>query len=267
MTEAVALAERDEHLVDTSAGTTVHIVLPAFNEELCLPPLLDSIRKFMFEDRLKYKCVVVDDGSDDRTWQVVNECANRMPLHPLRHQTNGGLTDALRTGLKYVVQRSAPDDVIITMDADNTHGPGLIRRMLSRIREGNDVVIASRYRSGSRVIGVPLFRRCLSRCANLLLATCFPIKGVRDYTCGYRAYRVSFLKQAFEQYKSSFIVGEGFSCMVEVLVKLRHFSPIMTEVPLILRYDRKHGMSKMRTATTSLATLRLIIKNLLPGRG
>jgi dolichol-phosphate mannosyltransferase len=238
------------------------IVLPAYNEAEGLPALLGAIRQSMEENRLDYKVVVVDDGSSDGTWDAIARHAADLPLLPIRHDVNRGLAEALRSGLQVAVGQAAPSDVIVTMDADNTHAPGLVMRMLGLIREGYDVVIASRYVPGARIVGVPFHRRVLSGGASLLMRVVFPIKGVRDYTCGFRAYRVSVLQDAFARYSERLISQKGFSCMVDILLKLRTLNPIMTEVPMVLRYDLKHGMSKMRAARTTVDTLVLMLRNL-----
>jgi dolichol-phosphate mannosyltransferase len=240
------------------------IVLPAYNEAAGLPALLRSIRQVMDEGRLAYKVVVVDDGSADGTWEAITAHTGEMPVVPVRHATNRGLAEALRSGLQVAVGQAGPDDVIVTMDADNTHAPGLVMRMLGLVREGHDVVIGSRYVSGARVVGVPFHRRVLSGGASLLMRAVFPIQGVRDYTCGFRAYRASTLQAAFARYGEGLISQKGFSCMVDILLKLRTLepSPIMGEVPLVLRYDLKHGMSKMRAVRTIVDTLVLMARNL-----
>jgi dolichol-phosphate mannosyltransferase len=240
------------------------IVLPAYNEAAGLPALLRSIRQVMDEGRLTYRVVVVDDGSSDGTWDAIAAHAAEMPIVPVRHEVNRGLAEALRSGLQVALEKAAPDDVIVTMDADNTHAPGLVMRMLGLIREGHDVVIGSRYVPGARVVGVPFHRRVLSGGASLLMRTVFPIEGVRDYTCGFRAYRASILQAAFARYSERLISQKGFSCMVDILLKLRTLEPdpIMGEVPLVLRYDLKHGMSKMRAAHTIVDTLVLMARNL-----
>ena len=238
------------------------IVLPAYNEAAGLPPLLNEIRQCMTESRLDYKVVVVDDGSSDGTWDAIVRHAREMPVVPVRHEVNRGLAEALRSGLQVALAEAAPTDVIVTMDADNTHAPGLVMRMLGLIREGHDVVIGSRYVPGARVVGVPFHRRLLSYNASLLMRAVFPIEGVRDYTCGFRAYRASILQKAFARYSEQLISQKGFSCMVDILLKLRTLDPIMTEVPLVLRYDLKHGMSKMRAARTIVDTLVLMARNL-----
>ena len=144
------------------------------------------------------------------------------------------------------------------MDADNTHLPGLIMRMVRLIHEGHDIVISSRFATGSRVRGVPFNRRLLSRVGNLMFRILLPIQGVKDYTSGYRAYRVGLIQQAVDYYDNEFLSEKGFSCMVDILLKLRRFDPLYGEVPMILRYDQKVGKSKMNVASTIKETLLLI---------
>ena len=86
----------------------------------------------------------------------------------------------------------------------------------------------------------------------------FPIRGVRDYTCGYRAYRGSVLKHGISHYGDRFLDQDGFQCMVDLLLKLRTLSLVFGEVPLILRYDLKRSNSKMKLLQTSIRTLHLL---------
>ena len=148
----------------------------------------------------------------------------------------------------------------MTMDADNSHPTGLIPRMIGLIREGNDVVIASRYREGSRVIGVSFYRRLLSFGVSWLLRLTFPTPGVRDFTCGFRAYRAEVVQTLIRERGSRAIEQRGFSCMLELLLRLRASRYVFTEVPLVLRYDRKIGLSKMRVMQTIGETLQLIFQ-------
>ncbi len=244
----------------------IFIVLPAFNEEASIGPLLEAIRLAMHEQRgLAYRAVVVNDGSWDRTAEIVKQFERVMPLELISHSVNRGLAETLKTGLMHTIQNCEGSDVVVTMDADNTHTPDLIIRMLQLIESGHDVVIASRYQRGAQVIGVPAYRRLLSSGASLLFRAFFPIRGVRDYTCGYRAYRAHALKRAVHLYGNDFINQEGFSCMVDILLKFRRLGLSMTEVPLVLRYDLKEGMSKMKVVRTIGETLALIRKRLLHG--
>ena len=157
-------------------------------------------------------------------------------------------------------------DIVITMDADETHTPGLVLRMIRMIREGHDVVIASRYERGAVVCGLSWHRRAASWLASWLMRMLFPTRGVRDYTCGYRAYRADVLKAALSKYGDDFVDQDGFQCMVDVLLKLRRMPVIFGEVPLVLRYDFKKGASKMPLLRTACQTLRLILLRRLPSR-
>lgn len=122
------------------------------------------------------------------------------------------------------------------------------------------MVVASRYHPESRVRGVPLLRRTLSRSASLLMQALFPTPGLRDFTCGYRAYKASVLRAAVGRYRDAFMTQEGFQCMVDILLKLRSMHLVFGEAPLILRYDRKSGKSKMRVWRTMRHTLFLVLR-------
>lgn len=241
----------------------IHIVLPAFNEAESLKELLPDLVRTLKAERLQHRIYVIDDGSIDGTSKIVKDFSCRFPqIKLIAHKINKGLAEAVNTGFKTALAGSNSGDVLITMDADNTHLPGLIIRMIRLINEGNDIVISSRFVSGSRVRGVPLSRRLLSLTASIIFKILFPISGVKDYTCGFRAYRVDLIKKGMEIYKDKFISEKGFSCMVDILLKLRRLDPICTEVPMILRYDLKQGKSKMNVSKTVVETLKLILKRL-----
>jgi dolichol-phosphate mannosyltransferase len=237
----------------------VIITLPAYNEEHTLATLLERIREAMEENGIEYRVTVVNDGSTDATSEIVDRMRDVMPVTGINHEVNRGLGEAIRTGLLAAIEGAKDRDIIVTMDSDNTHTPGLIARMVRGIREGNDVIIASRFQPGAHVRGVPLYRRLLSRSASALFRIAFPTPGVRDFTSGYRAYRAGVVKQAFATYGGEFVAESGFSCMVDILLKLRRIDAIMSEVPLVLRYDRKFGVSKMLVVRTAVDTLQLLV--------
>jgi dolichol-phosphate mannosyltransferase len=239
------------------------IVLPAYNEELALPPLVDSLVDNLKETGFGFSIIIVNDGSQDRTGTLIDQYSSHLPVIALHNDPNRGLAETIKRGLLEAVKRAEDKDVIITMDADNTHPAGLVFRMLRLIREGNDVVIASRYREGSYVRGVTLFRRTLSRGAAVLFKLFFPIRGVRDYTCGYRAYRADALKRLVARHGNEIITERGFSCMIDILLRLRQEDLVMAEVPLVLRYDQKPGATKMNIRQTIQDTLLLLVRRRL----
>ncbi len=244
----------------------IWVVLPAFNEEKSLPLLLAAIDESMFEAGLTYRVVVVDDGSSDRTYEIAQEAAKALPVEVERHKVNQGLGMTIRDGLVKAAELAEPKDLIVTMDADNSHSPELILRMVRLAREGHDVVVASRYQPGSRVRGVPFVRRLLSYWGGWLFRLLFPIPGIKDYTCGYRAYKAAVLQGVLARHGKEFFDQEGFQAMVDILLKLRREPDlIFGEVPLVLRYDLKEGASKMRVWRTIRNTLALLARRRLGG--
>lgn len=236
----------------------VWVILPAFNEADNLPPLLEGISQALSRALYGYGVIVVDDGSRDRTREVALRYTSMLPLSLATHDTNMGLARTMQTGIRAALDRAERDDIVVTLDADNTHPPELIPDMVAAIGQGSDVVIASRYAPGGTEEGVPVMRRVLSLGIGVLLRVRFGLKGVRDYSCGYRAYRVSLLRRAAERYGPALIESRGFTVMAELLVKLRPFAPRIVEVPLHLRYDRKRGPSKLRVLHTVTEYLLLL---------
>lgn len=247
--------------MDKRRRQRIWIILPAYNEASDLGALLDRIDDAMFQASLDYHVVLIDDGSSDATYEVASEAAARYPIVIERHSVNQGLGSTIRDGLLRGAAEADPADVLVTLDADNTHTPDLIVRMVRMIREGHDVVIASRYQRGSVVRGVSLLRRFLSRAAGLFLRVIFPIPGVRDYTSGYRAYRASVMQELIAASESRLTDQDGFQVMVDILLSLRARPDlIFGEAPLILRYDYKDGSSKMDVGATIVDTLRLVLR-------
>ena len=240
----------------------IYILLPAYNEERDIETLLRRIQGAMQPLDGHYQALVVNDGSTDRTLPVVTGLQNAMPIEVLDHGVNKGLGQAMLTGLSRAAHLVQEDDILVTMDADNTHDPCLIQQMVEKIHAGADLVIASRYEQGGEEVGLSRLRSFLSRGASSLLKIFFPIQGAKDYTCGYRAYRGAALKIAYQTYGDRLVEERGFTCMAEILIKFRAIRARVSEVPLVLRYDLKSGQSKMKVLRTILRYFVLIAHNL-----
>lgn len=241
-----------------TSARRLRVMLPAFNEEQNLPPLLADVRDAMerWPTAPRWDVVVVDDGSSDGTARAAASVPGaRVTLLP--HGVNRGLGAAMRTGIEHALATMDDDDLLVTMDADHTHPPELIPSMVALADAGSDLVIASRYRPGAEIHGLVWWRKAISDVASLVFRAVFPC-GARDYTCGYRCYRVGLLRWGARRYGPHFLNQRGFSVMVDLLLKLRRRARRIAEVPLVLRYDRKRGASKMKVVRTIVTTLRLL---------
>jgi dolichol-phosphate mannosyltransferase len=241
-----------------------HVVLPAYNEAAALPPLFDRLANLARTEKLTVW--VVDDGSTDATAATAATAGTGAPgldVRLVRHEVNLGLGQAVRSGLRAVLAAADGDDVVVVMDADDTHDPALIPLLRAEISAGADVAICSRFVAGGDDSSAPYGRRLLSRGAAVLFRRTLRVDGVRDFTSGFRAYRVSLLDRAARHWGERLIEEQGFACMVELLLKLRHCEPVISEVPLLLRYDRKPGASKLKLGRTLLQYLRLLLRDRL----
>src|SRR2546425_439752 len=100
-----------------------------------------------------------------------------------------------------------------------------IERLLNHIDEAmEDAGIASRCRPGSRSVGVPFTRLALSHVSSWMFRLVFPTRGVKDFTCGYRAYRARVIRESFARYGEHFLDQDGFQCMVDILLKMRRMN-------------------------------------------
>jgi dolichol-phosphate mannosyltransferase len=235
----------------------VFVLLPAYNEEESLPVLLSKIRDVLGDHEGGYQIIACDDGSRDRTPDLLEEYGKEMPIQVVRHVINRGLGETSRDMFELAASLAKPEDVIIRMDCDDTHEPEFMPTMIAKLEEGFDVVIASRFQPGGGQMGVSAYRAFISRCANLFMKFFFPIKGLWEYSCGFRAYRASVMKEAIDTYGNNFIQlkGLGFTCTLEKLVKLRLIGARFAEVPFMLRYDQKVSESKMVSSTTTIGYL------------
>ena len=242
----------------------IYVIFPAWNEAPVIHPTLLALVYAMHASGDDYRAVLVDDGSTDATIaeaeRAVIDSGGRLKLTVLRHCTNRGLGAGLRTGLEWCLDRAAPDDVVVTLDADNTHPPALIPALADRARSGFDVAIASRYEPGSQVQGVPRHRRFLSDAARVVFHALYPIQGVRDYTCCFRAYRVPILARARALYGDRLCTARGFEAVMDLLLRLEPLGASVTEVGFTLDYGGRVGNSKMKVMRTIGSTVSLLLR-------
>ncbi|RJE47729.1 MULTISPECIES: glycosyltransferase family 2 protein [unclassified Dehalobacter] len=239
----------------------VLIGLPAYNEATGIIHLFNSIASYREVSRYNIQVLLVDDGSIDDTAEIVSTYARDHGYVTLvRHHGNKGLGEAVKTILRHALETLKDDDVLVTMDADNTHSPLLIESMIETLNSRDlDLVVASRFTSGGYEIGLKTLRKFFSRGARCFFKLFFRIKNLNDYSSGYRAYRVRVIRKAQDRWKE-LITTNGFDCMAEIVAKFSRMEVKAGEVPLILHYQQKEGASKMQVSKTVRGYFALLAK-------
>jgi dolichol-phosphate mannosyltransferase len=243
----------------------VIVLLPCYNEEPALPGLLQELeleRKRLAPD-WELSVIVVDDGSTDQTARIADNWNEGLHVEVIRHKVNAGLGAAMESGLSAFLAESIhlPDAILGVMDADGTHPPVLLTKMLGKLTSDDlDVVIASRFAEGGGEHGLSASRKLYSRLAGLAMRVFAPIPGARDYSCGYRVYKRSALESAIARFGTPLMTEQGFVCMVELLIKLARSGSRIGEVGLDLHYELKQGASKMNIAATIQRYARFVLR-------
>lgn len=247
------------------AGRLVFLGLPALNEAAAIRPLFERIRQAqgkLVEAGLVdgLRVILYDDGSTDGTADEARLNSRDLDLSVLTPPHNGGLGVALQGIVTFFLRDAAESDVLVVMDCDDTHDPGQIQQLLEQmLTHGDDVVVASRYRRGAVISGVPVSRQVLSLGFAFLVKAILPMHGVRDYSCGYRSYSYAPLKAAASN--NQFILDEpGFAAMPEILIRLRGQGWKFGEVPLQLAYDQRLTESKMRAWHNTIRLLKCVAR-------
>jgi len=242
----------------------IWVLLAAWNEAGVIRGLLLDIQRTLAGRPDPFRVVLVDDGSTDGTAaesrRAVAETGGALALDILTHDVNQGLGAGLRTGISWILERAGDADVLVAMDADHTHPPAKIAELVALVRGGADVAIASRYRAGAVVDGVPVHRRLLSDVARWMFQVLYPIPGVRDYTCCFRAYRIPLLRRARRIYGDALCTQRGFEAVVDLLLRLGPLGIRVAETGFELRYAERARVSKMKVTRTIFSSLRLLAR-------
>ena len=235
----------------------IYILLPAYNEEKNLKIIFKKIEK-NFKDKKKIKVILIDDCSSDNTKKIALK-KNNFKIVYEKHIKNKGLNITMETGLKLINKKTKLEDIVISLDSDNTHPISLIPKMVKKISQGNDIVIASRFVKGSKVIGLSFWRQIMSHGAKLIFKLFYPFKNLNDYTCNFRAYKAQLIKKVLKN--KDFFKNEDFNIAAKILLSLisNDRKLKIEEIPFTLRYDLKIGNSKMKIFKTIFLTLRLIL--------
>jgi dolichol-phosphate mannosyltransferase len=222
------------------------VIVPTYNERESIGEVVRRLMAAVGDD---VHLLVIDDGSPDGTAELVKELAegsNR--IHLIEREGKAGLGTAYVRGFRWAIERGYA--AVVEMDADLSHDPADVPRLLQRAKD-TDLVVGSRYVPGGRVRNWGAMRRILSRAGNIY-ARAWLGYDVRDSTSGFRAYRTS----ALEALDLGSLRSEGYSFQIEMTRRIHREGRSIVEVPITF-IERERGRSKMSRRIVLEAMLRV----------
>jgi dolichol-phosphate mannosyltransferase len=211
------------------------VIIPTFNERENLPLIVQRLRGALPEVHI----LIVDDNSPDGTGQLAEDLASASPdlIHVMHRTVKDGLGAAYLAGFAWGLERGYT--TLVEMDADGSHAPEQLHRLLDAIDGGADLVIGSRYVEGGDVKNWPKRRWALSWTANTYARLALGI-GIHDITAGYRAYR----RNVLEKIDLSNVDSKGYCFQIDLTWRTITSGFVVTEVPITFT-ERELGVSKM----------------------
>ncbi len=215
-----------------------------------------------------FEIIACLDGSKDESFNLLTDFSKFHPIKILPLKNERGLGLAFKRLFLDVIENSADEDLVISLDADNTHNPEQIFEMLEHFKKNNlDLLVASRFCSTSVMDDFPLRRKLISKSISLLLQNLFLVKKIsgkklQDFTSGYRIYKVEKLKKLFALEKNQFITEPEFTYTCELLIKLARIDCRIDEIAISYDYGKKLGVSKLRI-TRNFWRLLVLLRKLL----
>jgi len=231
----------------------IYFLSPFYNEEEFLDKFINDLGKTANKISPKnYKIFLVNDGSQDQSLKIALSFKKKYPITIISYKRNKGVDFAFKEGFRKIFKTVKRQDIIATLESDNTSDLSILKELIQKIRGGTDVALASCYAKGGGVYGTGIYRQVGSKVFNYIFYLIFPIKGVKTYSSFYRSYNATNLKKAWGAYEGKLIDIKGFACMVEMLIKLSKLPLNIEEVPMVLRWEGRQGKSKMRIGKTVL---------------
>lgn len=241
----------------------IFFVFPVYNESLNIPRVVQDLNRLeQIVDSVSKatQFLFIDDGSTDDTVAQLNK-TGRSNLKVISHAYNQGPGAAFQSAFNYLLTNQlAANDLVITLEGDATSDPSVLERMLKRVGEGDDIILASPYLYGGGFSEVSTYRIFLSHIANFLFKLILNIHGLATFSCFFRIYRGSSLLKLNSRYPNSIVTCYGFDCAAEIIVKAVRSGLAISEVPFRVDWSRRKGKSKMKIVKTAMAYFRLFFK-------
>ncbi|MCX7522917.1 polyprenol monophosphomannose synthase [Microbacterium sp. STN6] len=238
----------------SDTGRTV-VIIPTY----CEAESLEALLRRVLAVQPAVDVLVVDDNSPDGTGALADRIAgDESRVHVLHRPGKQGLGPAYIAGFRWALGRDYA--VIVEMDADGSHQPEQLPRLLTAVTDGADLAIGARWVAGGRIENWPWYRIAISRLATryarLLLRS-----RLHDITAGYRAYR----REALASLDLDALSAEGYAFQIELAWRLESAGADIREVPITF-VEREHGRSKMTLRIVAEALLRVTAWGLQPRR-
>ncbi len=221
--------------VGLAAGRGVWVVLPTYNERENLEPMAAAILSALPESSL----LVVDDASPDGTGTLADTIAAREARVAVLHRAGKqGLGVAYRDGFKWVLERPETR-AVVQMDADFSHDPADLPRLLTPLMHNADLVLGTRYMRGGGTVGWPWYRKLISRGGTVFARTVL-LLPYRDLTGGFKAWR----RELIEAIRLRETSGSGYGFQIETTWWAHRRGATIVQMPIVFR-ERVAGTSKM----------------------
>lgn len=248
--EPRSAGETDEELphVGLAAGRGVWVVLPTYNEIENLERVVSAILEAIPQSHV----LVVDDASPDGTGGMADTMAARDARIAVLHRPGKeGLGPAYRAGFRWVLDRPEAN-AVVQMDADLSHDPGDLPRLLAPLMAGADLSLGTRYMAGGGTLGWPWYRKWISRGGTAFARTVL-LLPYRDLTGGFKAWR----RELLESIRLRDMGVNGYGFQVESTWWAHRRGARIVQVPIIFR-ERTAGRSKMTGGIVAEAMLRVL---------
>lgn len=217
---------------------SVAVMLPTYCEAGNIESLIREIKRLKPDALI----LVIDDSSHDGTASIAERMQEEYGnITVFTRPAKLGLGTAITDGFKLILSMVNPPDYIITMDADYSHNPNTIPRLLATAEMGFDLVIGSRYTRGSRIIGWHVIRWFISRVSNSIASTMVGMK-IRDCTSGFRCYSRRYVKEVIGHLHS-----QTYEIQIETVKQAWTRGFQVREIPITFE-NRKKGKSKLTEA-------------------
>jgi glycosyltransferase involved in cell wall biosynthesis len=221
----------------------IYVCIPTYNEAPTIGLLLWKIRQVFAGFQREYHLLVLDDGSNDATAEVLERYTRVLPLSVTRHPARQGYADSVEELLRLAVDRTdrPKRDCAVLMHADFAHGPHFIPDLVRRIESGADIVIAESTLEGepSRV------RRWIRRLAPHLLRGTISVPGVTDVVSGFAIFRLVTLRNAFRGTPGRLLTTQGWAANAELYGRTARHARRVETIPAVERRDLRQRQSRV----------------------